>query len=910
MQLGDLAGNAMSLPVVNATILAGIMCKQLRREHIDSSNSDIEKTLKAINKTKPQVQLKSDCTAKFVGETTDTEALFKELAALSKQAVESSIWCTCETSGKTSSSEMFLRCRECSMSVCRDCVHVKQGYQVDSHAITEHILSNEVHSQEEFEMKLRSIMPANLILGRDGVNEIAAINKDKYRVAGLSDYMFSLHRIKRDRRKWIALYYAREGRIGETIGEFKFTIGELERKSEGAAAVIGVQGELTSFFPAKRKPLCYGPIQPCARTRLCQGESEMAWIAKAPDTDGSLSIVGSGSTQSFRRQVGLTDNASEAMVVNSQGPQKAHFKAAKARGESRRWHYADNWKVWPKELIIDDGRMDDSDVNVGGTYIRVGCLHTFNQNACWIRKETDSSPELYFLIKPDVSRNGPDSCIISSSSCYGDVSSILATLPWEWQPCDALKEELQHVKVATHSTLELKHMKCLALKTNFSVVAPKEDDSAVLIKMNGLSTTDIDDLCSRDDESGCKKVIALNVHRGAKVQQTVRRYNHLCAAPFLKHAAEQGLKYDLKLDSTWMSIQQPDDVFFGRCQRTIPPRPEERWIYDDERKEWVRTSEIMASREYFSTLRSAPQCFEFVADRKEGSLTVKCNPQVAAHHAAFGLIEGRGEGMERDVSLSFRLLSISQQKDPVLRRFLLHNCRELDETSVELKGNFDLYERQKKALTKMLNIEGGNVDFEEIEMSEQPMPGSTGWSLVAKAKRTSQLKGGVIADAIGSGKTVISIAIILKGIAAARKRSKYPRKSSATLVVVPPALISQWRDEVKKFTDELPNVLCIYDDSSLKSITVEMMLEADVVICPVDLLEAKNYMARVTRLATGSTKEFDVPKVPSNTGQVEKSGAQGVWIPGKLFCLLLFSFWYSLNTSHLYIMYHTLRNCS
>jgi len=52
-----------------------------------------------------------------------------------------------------------------------------------------------------------------------------------------------------------------------------------------------------------------------------------------------------------------------------------------------------------------------------------------------------------------------------------------------------------------------------------------------------------------------------------------------------------------------------------------------------------------------------------------------------------------------------------------------------------------------------LNIEGGKVPFEEIEMSEQPMPGSTGWSLVAKASRTSQLRGGVIADAIGSGKT-------------------------------------------------------------------------------------------------------------------------------------------------------------
>jgi len=183
----------------------------------------------------------------------------------------------------------------------------------------------------------------------------------------------------------------------------------------------------------------------------------------------------------------------------------------------------------------------------------------------------------------------------------------------------------------------------------------------------------------------------------------------------------------------------------------------------------------------------------------------------------------------------------------------------------------------------MLNIEGGNVDFEEIEMNEQSMPGSTSWSLVAKAARTSKLKGGVIADAIGSGKTVISIAIILKGIVAAKERSQYPRKSSATLVVVPPALISQWRDEIKKFTDDLPNVLCIYDDSSLNEITVEMMLEADVVICPVDLLEAKNYMARVTRVATGSKKDFDVPRVPSNTGQVEKSGAQGVWIPGKFF---------------------------
>jgi hypothetical protein len=61
-----------------------------------------------------------------------------------------------------------------------------------------------------------------------------------------------------------------------------------------------------------------------------------------------------------------------------------------------------------------------------------------------------------------------------------------------------------------------------------------------------------------------------------------------------------------------------------------------------------------------------------------------------------------------------------------------------------------------------------------------------------------------------------------------------------------------------------------------------MMLEADVVICPVDLLEAKNYMTRLTRVANGSKRDIDIPKVPTSTGQIEKTGAKGVWIPGEL----------------------------
>ena len=49
-------------------------------------------------------------------------------------------------------------------------------------------------------------------------------------------------------------------------------------------------------------------------------------------------------------------------------------------------------------------------------------------------------------------------------------------------------------------------------------------------------------------------------------------------------------------------------------------------------------------------------------------------------------------------------------------------------------------------------IESGNVPFREEERSEAVLPG-VGWCLIARAFKTSSLRGGVLGDAIGSGKT-------------------------------------------------------------------------------------------------------------------------------------------------------------
>lgn len=878
VQLGDLAGNAMSLTVINATILAAMTCAQLRTEHENTGKKNISDTLKLLSKNVNQTEAASDGSSMEIDQdsvhtsssSSDSKTLFQDLSELASEAIKSSIWCTCETSGRTSRTTQFIQCRICSVACCRDCCHVDQGYQLDSHDVKDVCLTAEEHDPSSFEMKLRSFMPASLMLSAEGVAAIAATAKDKYRVGGLTKCTYSLHQIKQSRMKWIAIYYARDSKTSETLAELKIVVGELDRKTDNSGQILGVQCELTSFVPAKREPFEYGSMDVCAMmARQCSGEKELIWKVRETNGTTTLSVAGTNPSPSFRIQMGLNDVALEGQRKATKTQHKA-FAAAKSRGEERRWLYVKNWKDWPQDISVSGCS------ELAGEYSRVGCQQTVNQSACWVRKQSSNMPELFILLKPDVGRTGPDLAIISSSNNHLDSSSILATFPLDWQPSDALNEKKQSVKVSTSNWKHLS-MQCSAFANTFTVESPpKSDGSSLFVKMNGLLESDINDLCCRDDESSVQELVRLNVHRGAKAQQTVRRFNLLCVADILKHAAENGLKYDMGLNSSW-NIIEPKDVPFGCCLVTIPPRPEESWSYDTEREVWERTSEPGASRKYFLALQSAPQCFTFVADRKNRSLAVECLPEVAAHHCAYGLIEGRGGGLEKQVSVDFRLLSV--QEDPILDRFRLHNCHDLPETHVQLKGEYELYERQKKAVTKMARIESGLVDFEEIEMNEQAMPGATGWSLLARAKRMTNLRGGVIADAIGAGKTVISIAIILQGIQTARKNRSFPRKSSATLVVVPPGLIDQWKKEVHKFTDSLPKVLCIYDDNALKRYTVKEFLEADMVICPVDLLEANGYMARLARVAAGVKDVKEVPQLPKETGQVEKNGASGVWIP-------------------------------
>ena len=149
------------------------------------------------------------------------------------------------------------------------------------------------------------------------------------------------------------------------------SVGELEGRNKESTPAVGVQGQLTSFLPARTEPIQLGPLPPCLIVRQYQGDSDLKWLANAAQVETSLLISGSKPIPSFRVELGLTDASSDSLNNHMTTTRKKEFKAAVEVGDERRWVYTSNWKEWPAEITIKDNRRGDG--NVGGPYSKFMC---------------------------------------------------------------------------------------------------------------------------------------------------------------------------------------------------------------------------------------------------------------------------------------------------------------------------------------------------------------------------------------------------------------------------------------------------------------------------------------------------------------------------------------------------------
>eukprot|EP00435_Cladocopium_sp_Y103_P061078 s444_g22.t1 len=142
------------------------------------------------------------------------------------------------------------------------------------------------------------------------------------------------------------------------------------------------------------------------------------------------------------------------------------------------------------------------------------------------------------------------------------------------------------------------------------------------------------------------------------------------------------------------------------------------------------------------------------------------------------------------------------------------------------------------------------------------------WQLELARRAVYKVRGGILGDAPGYGKTATTIGLIDSSLAEKPSipadQQPYFFHSFASLVLVPSNLLDQWVDEIQKFTKHrsaspassisgttgMPlKVLAIKTVAHLKALTVEEICHAAIVICSYRLLYSKVYRARLLELA-------------------------------------------------------------
>ena len=566
VQLSDLAGNAMSVPVVCATMLAAICAPQLRRERVENREAllaNFALSQKYESSNGAVLAKRGD----LYGVARDNDVcgfvdVFFSLAKdLAQDAHMSSVLCNCETSGRTSHGEKILECKGCGVSICHSC---SGRQQIDSHNLMEVDQQNRIDSCL-FERKLRCAAPSILRLGKGWENEIDGFN-------GLESYTFQLQQVDRKSGHWMLTYGAWEDHgSARQVAEIRVLIGRIGVLSGD----VGIVSYIKCFAPAIRhnNPL-RGRLQDSAKMIIKvngdnSNETERKWKIQAKNDVCQLNIVGSEPCPSQRVQMGLSDTAHKALAKHK--PMKKFIPTLASRNNML--SYDPKWKTWPGTILISG----DSSSRVNGTYHKLKCQQTVVLSALWRRDDNeDGSHPLYIYIRPDVIRSGLDTAVISTTPSYRDGMEFCELQ--DWIPENTLTQSKQKTKVKflnwdfAPSQLSVEVPKAnVTVKSgsdsfNEQVCTNVTDHSGtVLCEMSGLSDGVVQSLLQHC-ESGQLDLV------GKSGTKNTKRLSIVAAPSLMKFAAEGNLPLD---PSQWYAL--PASFNFGLCEKNCPIRPVEKW---------------------------------------------------------------------------------------------------------------------------------------------------------------------------------------------------------------------------------------------------------------------------------------------------------------------------------------------
>lgn len=218
-------------------------------------------------------------------------------------------------------------------------------------------------------------------------------------------------------------------------------------------------------------------------------------------------------------------------------------------------------------------------------------------------------------------------------------------------------------------------------------------------------------------------------------------------------------------------------------------------------------------------------------------------------------------------------LGMAERERPTLEEFsILSNLEDAAHTQPPGFLEFPLRREQLRSLGWMMLQERRRREPFVTELrGAAPCPDAPHWRIEGRLRcEYLDVKGGVLADAIGYGKTACTIGLV--DCTASDPAPHVPASfqgfipTHATLVLAPTNLHAQWLAEIRKFTGEKLKVLSVPTCAQLKKIRPRQIMEADIVVATYRLFYSTPYLQRLQVLARGQQPEFRFPKLPGRAG--------------------------------------------